>query len=166
MRPGEGRTVHTGERRALAAVDQHPVLRPAPPYRHVQRLQHHIGGLPAPHRPTHHTARKETPPSPADAEPLRNLCYRIPTRSDPGHRLSKSPASAELMLTGGRLIWQSPRTLRGSLQKGLRTACATVAENHSFPRVCGCSSMVEQQLPKLNTRVRFPSPAPFPMLQD
>jgi hypothetical protein len=24
----------------------------------------------------------------------------------------------------------------------------------------GCSSMVEQQLPKLNTRVRFPSPAP------
>ena len=29
----------------------------------------------------------------------------------------------------------------------------------SCPR--GCSSMVEQQLPKLNTRVRFPSPAPF-----
>ncbi len=25
----------------------------------------------------------------------------------------------------------------------------------------GCSSMVEQQLPKLNTRVRFPSPAPI-----
>ena len=24
---------------------------------------------------------------------------------------------------------------------------------------CGCSSMVEHQLPKLNTRVRFPSPA-------
>ncbi len=27
---------------------------------------------------------------------------------------------------------------------------------------CGCSSMVEQKLPKLTTRVRFPSPAPFP----
>ena len=28
---------------------------------------------------------------------------------------------------------------------------------------CGCSSMVERQLPKLHTRVRFPSPAPvFP----
>jgi hypothetical protein len=25
----------------------------------------------------------------------------------------------------------------------------------------GCSSMVEQKLPKLTTRVRFPSPAPF-----
>lgn len=25
---------------------------------------------------------------------------------------------------------------------------------------CGCSSMVERQLPKLHTRVRFPSPAP------
>ena len=26
--------------------------------------------------------------------------------------------------------------------------------------LCGCSSMAEHQLPKLNTRVRFPSPAP------
>ena len=26
--------------------------------------------------------------------------------------------------------------------------------------LCGCSSMVERQLPKLHTRVRFPSPAP------
>jgi hypothetical protein len=27
--------------------------------------------------------------------------------------------------------------------------------------VRGCSSMVEQKLPKLTTRVRFPSPAPI-----
>lgn len=27
--------------------------------------------------------------------------------------------------------------------------------------LCGCSSMVEHKLPKLVTRVRFPSPAPF-----
>ena len=26
---------------------------------------------------------------------------------------------------------------------------------------CGCSTMVVQQLPKLTTRVRFPSPAPI-----
>ena len=26
---------------------------------------------------------------------------------------------------------------------------------------CGCSSMVERQLPKLHTRVQFPSPAPI-----
>ena len=29
--------------------------------------------------------------------------------------------------------------------------------------LCGCSSMVEHQLPKLNTRVRFPSPASKPL---
>ena len=28
-------------------------------------------------------------------------------------------------------------------------------------RDCGCSSMVEHELPKLVTRVRFPSPAPI-----
>ena len=32
------------------------------------------------------------------------------------------------------------------------------AEDHCLP-ACGCSSMVERQLPKLHTRVRFPSPA-------
>ncbi len=36
------------------------------------------------------------------------------------------------------------------------------SRGNGFPLVCGCSSMVEQQLPKLNTRVRFPSPAPSP----
>ena len=30
----------------------------------------------------------------------------------------------------------------------------------SSAKVCGCSSMVEQQPSKLMTRVRFPSPAP------
>src|SRR5262249_40616368 len=32
---------------------------------------------------------------------------------------------------------------------------------YSFAHSGGCSSMVEQKLPKLTTRVRFPSPAPF-----
>ncbi len=36
------------------------------------------------------------------------------------------------------------------------------SRGNGFPLICGCSSMVEQQLPKLNTRVRFPSPAPSP----
>ena len=31
---------------------------------------------------------------------------------------------------------------------------------------CGCSSMVERQLPKLDTRVRFPSPAPSLSIRD
>ena len=33
-------------------------------------------------------------------------------------------------------------------------------ENAKIARCCGCSSMAERQLPKLHTRVRFPSPAP------
>ena len=52
----EGRPIHAGELRALVRVDRHPVLRFAPPYGHEQRLQHHIGGLPALHRPTFHAA--------------------------------------------------------------------------------------------------------------
>ena len=57
--PDEGRPVHAGELRALIRMDQHPLLRLAPPYRHVQRLQHRIGGLPPLHRPAHHTAEIE-----------------------------------------------------------------------------------------------------------
>lgn len=51
--------VHAGKLRALVRVDQHPVLLLPPLYRHVQRLQHHIGGLPALHLPTHHAAGVE-----------------------------------------------------------------------------------------------------------
>ena len=35
-----------------------------------------------------------------------------------------------------------------------------VCSNHILGTTCGCSSMVERKLPKLKTRVRFPSPAP------
>ncbi len=35
------------------------------------------------------------------------------------------------------------------------------SQNHVVARSCGCSSMVEHELPKLDTRVRFPSPAPL-----
>ena len=47
---------------------------------------------------------------------------------------------------GGLPAW---RTARSRLIKGER---------------CGRSSMVERQLPKLHTRVRFPSPAPTPYI--
>ena len=38
----------------------------------------------------------------------------------------------------------------------------SLPRRYNIPRnmICGRSSMVEHQLPKLNTRVRFPSPAP------
>ena len=50
-------------------------------------------------------------------------------------------------LTGAPSPWQSPR----APQKAMRDR---------LPPERGCSSMVEQKLPKLTTRVRFPSPAP------
>ena len=48
--------------------------------------------------------------------------------------------------------------------RGERLAYRAIRENHARQTiVCsshrGCSSMVERQLPKLDTRVRFPSPA-------
>ena len=54
--PDEGCPVHAGELRALVRMDQHPLLRSAPPHRHVKCLEHHTGGLPALHRPAHHGA--------------------------------------------------------------------------------------------------------------
>jgi len=54
VNPDKGCPIHAGELRALIRMDQHPLLRLATPYRHVQRLQHHIGGLPALYRSTHH----------------------------------------------------------------------------------------------------------------
>jgi hypothetical protein len=34
-------------------------------------------------------------------------------------------------------------------------------KNYFYTPIGGCSSMAEQKLPKLKTRVRFPSPAPI-----
>lgn len=44
--------VDAGELTALTGVYQHAVLRLLTPNRHVQSLQHHIGGLSALHGPT------------------------------------------------------------------------------------------------------------------
>ncbi len=43
----------------------------------------------------------------------------------------------------------------GFASRQTRSVCAEI-----MLKKCGCSSMVEQQPSKLNTRVRFPSPAP------
>ncbi len=56
---------------------------------------------------------------------------------------------ASLSLALHEQIDYSPITSHHSLAKAFGI--------HSFQ--CGCSSMVERQLPKLHTRVRFPSPA-------
>jgi len=52
----EGSPVHAGELRTLIRVDPHPVPRLASPIPPCERLEHHIGSLPALHRPTDHAA--------------------------------------------------------------------------------------------------------------
>jgi hypothetical protein len=50
------------------------------------------------------------------------------------------------------------RGVKSSRARPRRGSSAKVV--HQQPRQRGCSSMAERQLPKLHTRVRFPSPAP------
>lgn len=57
--PDERSPVYAGEPRALIGMDQHSVLRLAPPYRQVHRLQYPSGGLPTLHQPIHNTAKIE-----------------------------------------------------------------------------------------------------------
>ena len=48
-----------------------------------------------------------------------------------------------------------------SLERFVGTITLIFKNMHLKTMTCGCSSMVEQELPKLTTRVRLPSPAPI-----
>ena len=72
-------------------------------------------------------------------------------------RLSRRIACAMLLRMGGRGAGPSDPRQRTPCQSGPGGAYLRAAG--------GCSSMVEQQPSKLNTRVRFPSPAPFLMFR-
>ena len=60
-----------------------------------------------------------------------------------------------------------PQERAGTLVRATQEGCAVTPRELLGLRAghCGCSSMVEHQLPKLNTRVRFPSSAPPPKAQ-
>ncbi len=74
-------------------------------------------------------------------------CWSTPT--------PKSVA-AECRVSGGRMKRQRAQTPGGCTLTRLDGALGL----NYLCQHCGCSSMAEQQLPKLNTGVRFPSPAP------
>ena len=57
-------------------------------------------------------------------------------------------------LGGGDVLVHGSRSIRRCFTGGMPDAIKSPV------RDSGCSSMVEQKLPKLTTRVRFPSPAP------
>ena len=87
-----------------------------------------------------------------------------------GHRQAIKPETPSQKI--GRFFLVKPRELGHMLcfYRGLTIAhfrvkftfiAVTINKILPINRVqCGCSSMVERQLPKLHTRVRFPSPAP------
>ncbi len=79
-----------------------------------------------------------------------------------GHRFLKDDHAVAVYRT-------APAFLRRPLRPSKRPCSQTIAKpaldggpaDAAYnPQCCGCSSMVERQLPKLHTRVRFPSPAP------
>src|SRR6476620_2457906 len=66
---------------------------------------------------------------------------------------------------GGWALGGQCRVCRGAGRWGWRKESGVRLDCLAHRRsggVCRCSSMVERQLPKLDTRVRFPSPAPTP----
>ena len=84
-----------------------------------------------------------------------------------GHRINRkrlsfrAPAPARVERCPNRQSLAGPRTVpRCSYELHQRTLTLDSRSNAS-QRSRGCSSMVERQLPKLHTRVRFPSPAPI-----
>ena len=79
-----------------------------------------------------------------------------------GHRFLKVVHAVAVYRTASAFpqppLWPSELSCGRTIAKpALEVEPADAAYN---PACCGCSSMVERQLPKLHTRVRFPSPAP------
>jgi hypothetical protein len=82
----------------------------------------------------------------------RALCAKLPRKAVPFRVSFGSATRARVAFSPSRIsiltIHESPLTIHSR----------KLSEFSSRKR--GCSSMVERQLPKLHTRVRFPSPAP------
>ena len=96
------------------------------------------------------------------APPRERVSHRTAGHDDSGTRARNMPTSAvnkgPERLTAEHAAHPPPAT-QSSCSRGLSASSpATVGG------LRGCSSMVEHQLPKLRTRVRFPSSAPFPLL--
>ena len=64
------------------------------------------------------------------------------------------------LVKAGRALGMTWTLQAGEDDGSPRAACQRATSNLYWCAGCGCSSMAEQKLPKLTTRVRFPSPAP------
>lgn len=104
-------------------------------------------------------------PCPASADASRaNDCLRIMATK------ARAPSAAPHVspACSSATILRSPSRTRDAACQHPNDAIKDVApldtggSDGEFGARCGCSSMVEQQPSKLNTRVRFPVPAPPP----
>ena len=78
-------------------------------------------------------------------------------------RLSASQAHADRKLGRSAMIGRAFSCSEGDAISHVVAGVEKLASLSGwiyYQNHCGCSSMVEQKLPKLKTRVRFPSPAP------
>ena len=85
-----------------------------------------------------------------------NAC-RLPIDAS-GSRIGCRAQAASISVAGGRRRHDRRRRAGRSSRTAIRRSRPT--HSARIARCCGCSTMVERQLPKLHTRVRFPSPAP------
>ncbi len=123
-----------------------------------------IAGL----RPQGRSGARQAPCPPSRAAhcipSIPSLVRKYPRRRHPGIPTSSRPGQEHHRKTCKRNMRRHDRhqaAAAGALaQGGDRGLRASERQAKQAPR--GCSSMVEQQLPKLTTRVRFPSPAPPP----
>src|SRR5882724_9625154 len=80
------------------------------------------------------------------------------TRDPPEYRAA--PCQMDAFPEPG--LWKEFLNLNGrSRSLAPRFLSSPIALPITWESGCGCSSMVEQKLPKLTTRGRFPSPAPI-----
>src|SRR5947208_10991787 len=81
--------------------------------------------------------------------------------------MSRAAKGADCKSAGAAFVGSSPTSpTRWSEERDRRTRSGGVElvgdpAHDAAAKARGCSSMVEQQPSKLNTRVRFPSPAPI-----
>ena len=90
--------------------------------------------------------------------PTPSSLYLTLTNSSPP--ITAAPTTYRCGLFPGFLLLSSLSNLFDKLTKKSKTPIDNMAAREYNKRNCGRSSMAEHQLPKLNTRVRFPSPAP------
>jgi len=88
---------------------------------------------------------------------MRAIATTEKTNPNQGCRRARGYADRWVLFTIGKCT--NPRCGERAIRLGWPSPCV-LATVSAFPSgICGCSSEAEHQLPKLRTRVRFPSPA-------